>query len=190
MDIKEMMAAKTSARVDTPIQLDGAAAQRIDSLREEIREAHKADLRENRNALAPGLRDELREMVEQAKGTQVIFTFESIGRLAWDAMVVAHPARAEDKKIEKEAAWNLDTFPPALIAASCVEPEMTLEEATEIWEDPDWSGNELTRLFSTAWMVNQETPSIPFDRLGIELMQIIEPKSDGVLNEESPEASI
>ncbi len=189
MDISEIMSAKSAAVVECVIQLDGEASQRIDTLREEIRLAERQDMRENRNPVAPGLKDKLREMVDAAKKSQAVFVFKSIGRVEWDNLVITHPPTEENKEIEKTAAWNLDTFPPALIALSCQDPVMTLEQATALWENDDWSGNELTRLFSTAWAVNQEQPSIPFDRLGIELMETTEPNSDGAVTEESLEAS-
>jgi hypothetical protein len=46
--------------------------------------------------------------------------------------------------------WNSDTFPPALIAEAIVEPDLTLEQVQEIYDDPDWSAAELGALLTTA----------------------------------------
>ena len=189
MDIKDVMAKKTASRIETSIQLDGGIAQEIENLREEIRNAERGDIRLNRNPVAPGLKKQLGELVEKARDTEVTFIFQAIGRVAWDKMVTDYPPTDEDKELEKDAAWDLNRFPPAIIQAACIDPKMTAEEVQEIWDSTDWSQTELTKLFAAAWQANQETPNIPFDRLGIELMPPTEPKSVGAEIVESPEAS-
>lgn len=85
------------------------------------------------------------------------FVFRSIGRVPYDDLVNAHPPTDEQQEIARkeggadvDLSWNAETFPPALLAASIVEPKMTPEEIQEIWDSPDWGGNELLDLFNTA----------------------------------------
>lgn len=80
----------------------------------------------------------------------VSMTFRSIGRKAYDGLVSEHPPTDEQKDLDY--TYNPETFSPALIAAACVEPRMTLEEATEIFDT--WNGPEVTELFFTAVEVN------------------------------------
>lgn len=89
----------------------------------------------------------------------VTMRFRSIGRKAYDALLDAHPPRDEDKKAADEQGvaagtinWNTETFPQALIAASCVEPQMTAEDIAEIYDS--WNTAELAPLFYTALAVN------------------------------------
>ena len=95
-----------------------------------------------------------RARVEEAKAAldevTVVMTFRSVGRKAYDDLVMAHPPTDEQK--EMDYSYNPETFTPAIIAASCVEPDLTLEEATAIFDE--WNGSEISQLFLTALEVN------------------------------------
>jgi hypothetical protein len=88
------------------------------------------------------------------------FTFRSIGRAAFDALVDAHPptpaqrAKAKSFGVNGEMQWNMDTFPPALVAACLVEPKLSAEEMLAIWRDDSWNQVELNDLFLAAVNVN------------------------------------
>lgn len=94
------------------------------------------------------------------------FTFKSIGRRAYEELMLDHaPTKdqiAEAKKTAGggEPAFNTDTFPPALIFASCIDPMLTEEDVKEIWEGDSWSQNETTTLFVTALDANNTRRSI------------------------------
>ncbi len=83
--------------------------------------------------------------------------FRSIGRKKYEALVDAHPPTDQDN-IEsmaengQPAPYNGDTFGPALVAASAVEPEITLEEARGFWDD--WNPSEVIDLFTGALICN------------------------------------
>lgn len=87
----------------------------------------------------------------------VTLRFRSIGRKNYDRLVADHPPT--DKQVEEHQAqfgqpapYNADTFPPALIAASCIEPKLTLTEVEQLFDE--WNAAELTELFATAVAVN------------------------------------
>lgn len=62
--------------------------------------------------------------------------FESIGRRAWKRMVADHPPTDESE--DKLAGYNIETFLPQALAASCASPGLTLEQADWIMADlPD-----------------------------------------------------
>jgi hypothetical protein len=89
----------------------------------------------------------------------VKITFRGIGRKAYDDLVADHPATLEQlsdakKKGHDDLQFNLETFPPAIVAASSKEPKMTLEEVQAIWNSEDWNQVELGELFTAAMMVN------------------------------------
>ena len=101
-------------------------------------------------------------MKPQMEEATVEFKFRSLSRKAYDALQSAHlptPTQLEEAKKEGGGtpSVNPDTFPPALIAASCVEPEMTADDAKALWEDDEnWSQGELTMLYENAIAVNQQ----------------------------------
>lgn len=87
------------------------------------------------------------------------FTLKSIGRAAYDALVDAHqPTGAQRAKAKSlgigELAWNHETFPPALVAACLVEPQLSEEEVASLWRDDSWNQAELQALLQAAIEVN------------------------------------
>ena len=49
-----------------------------------------------------------------------------------------------------------------IIAASGVDPEWTLEEAQQIWDDPDWGNGEVTHIYNTAMAANRTVRDVLF----------------------------
>jgi hypothetical protein len=54
----------------------------------------------------------------------------------------------QDKK--QGYGYNPDKFGPAIVAATCIEPEMTVEDAKEIWKSDDWNRGERMQLLMAA----------------------------------------
>jgi hypothetical protein len=59
---------------------------------------------------------------------KVEFRFQSIGHRAWADLMAAHPPTKEQLKAFNRIDHNPETFPLAAIAASCVEPAMTVDD--------------------------------------------------------------
>lgn len=92
--------------------------------------------------------DDLRHKPRRSKEVEVPFgddvvtvTVHSINTRAYDDLVGEHPPSKKDK--EQGAAWNVDTFAPALIARCTSQPALTEEDAKALWESDDWSRGEL-----------------------------------------------
>lgn len=169
----DIKARKTSTRRTVKVVMDGEVVSRIDALKDRIKAEERIDRRENRDPVAPGLKRELDALYDQARASEVTFTFRSVGRARFDKLVAEHPATAEQRKQVKEMTaergmpfdppkWNLDTFPPAIVAASAVDPELTLAEAQELWTDENWSPAELLKIFECALSCYWEVEEIPF----------------------------
>ena len=94
------------------------------------------------------------------KEHEVELTFQAIGALEYDKLVSKHPPTS-DQRVDG-ASFNIDTFAPALIAKSSVEPEMTEKDAKEIWQSPEWSRGDLMVLFRHAVELNNKGMDIPF----------------------------
>lgn len=106
--------------------------------------------------------------LDEEAGTTATFKFASIGRVGWEKVLDDHQASDEQQaeyrqeQLDRDVPllmvgalrWNRETFPPALIAASCVDPEMTVAQAQALWDDPAWSAVECRKLFDGAKVAN------------------------------------
>jgi len=104
------------------------------------------------------LTDDAGEQVEMT------LTYQALGGQEYDKLVAKHPPTAEQRV--EGGSFNIDTFGPALIAKSCVDPEMSEADAKEIWESPEWSRGDLMVLFRKAVELNNKGVDIPFSVSG------------------------
>lgn len=161
MTIAEIKAKKRPNTVFVTIQLDGELASEISRLKDAYSVAVDFDKRHNVPDTAPKILAQIEELIEQSRDTEVTFVFKAMGRVAYDALV-SDPMHSPTPEQAKEGAqFNADTFPAALVSSSCIDPEMTYEDALEIFEDSSWNGAELQKLFFGALTVNTELSEIP-----------------------------
>lgn len=100
--------------------------------------------------------------------SSVVMLFRCIGRKAYDDLLEAHPPTDDQVKEFQDdnpnrdgtpntrgrPPYNIETFPAALVAASCVEPEMTYEQVCEIFDE--WNSTEVSELWVAALEVNTQ----------------------------------
>jgi hypothetical protein len=98
---------------------------------------------------------------EDGEQVEVTMKYQAIGMREYDKLVSKHPPKAEQRM--EGASFDIDTFAPALIAAVCVEPELTEADAKEIWNSPAWSRGDLMVLFRNAVELNNRGLDIPFN---------------------------
>lgn len=79
------------------------------------------------------------------EGESVELKFAAISAHELDKLRAEHPPTVEQRA--QGFSVNQDTFQPALVAACLTEPEMTYEEAKEMWTSEHWSTGELNFLF-------------------------------------------
>lgn len=148
----------------TTICLDSDTALEIERLEEALDVAIAADEQNNRPPEAPALAAQILELQRVAKESEVEFVFRDIGRHAYDQLLQAHPPTSEQRQIAEDnggqVEWNIETFPPALLAASCVSPAWT----DRAWWTAKWSSwglgrcNRLLRVAVAAQVRVNETP--------------------------------
>lgn len=183
--IQDILKAKRANRLSVDIALDPTLKPRMQDLEKQIRQARRDDQRENRNPQAPGLVKQLEALEQEFRDSVVTFTFQDIGRSRFEALVETHPpTEAQLKKHGDQLSWNPDTIPAALIAATCVEPEITLEDAEQLVTD--WSTGDVQLLFNAALQVCLETASVPFSKTAIGEILSFEENSTIASSEESP----
>jgi hypothetical protein len=96
----------------------------------------------------------------KSSSTDFIVTLKAIGSKAYDDLIANHPPTNEQKR--EGQSYNAESFAPALIAACSVTPELTEDQANQIWTSNEWSRGELTQLFLGCVEVNSKGLDVPF----------------------------
>lgn len=97
---------------------------------------------------------QLKAVREQVKAAEVPFLLRYIGDRAYSDLLAKHPSEKDEELFDSE------TFPRALIAASCADPVMTEEEVTDLFEVIN--EGEIKKLFDAAWDVHHASDVVPF----------------------------
>lgn len=92
---------------------------------------------------------------DEVRETGLEFELQGIGRKRYELLLREHAPTDEQKAKEPNAAWNVDTFPPALLALTCTNVDMDEEGwRAEVFESDDWGTGELRMLLDAALEVN------------------------------------
>jgi hypothetical protein len=118
---------------------------------------HKADSKTLNKLL--GKKRRSKEITINVDGEELRLRFEAISAHDLDKLRAAHPATVTQKATGM--AVNRETFEPALFAACLVDPEMTDEQALEMWSSPHWSTGELGYMFEICSNLCLEGIDIP-----------------------------
>ena len=97
---------------------------------------------------------EIADVREQMAGRTHAFTFRALPAKAWSDLLAAHPDPG------KTRAFNVDTFPLALVAACCADPQMDAGQAGRLFDALNEGARSL--LFDAAWQVNTGAVPVPF----------------------------
>lgn len=102
-------------------------------------------------------------LTEQARANLIRFTFAALDPEVFDEIKGKHrPTETQLTAARKEKTsapqWNVDTFPPVLVAAACVKLEgpsgtadgLSIEGAQAIWKSRSYNEAERAELFNTA----------------------------------------
>jgi hypothetical protein len=148
-------------KVRATVCLDSDLVLEIERLEESLARETKLDETTNRAPLAPGIAERIIELREQAKAKEREFVFASIGRRAYSDLIRSHPAtEAQAEEAGARLAWNTDTFPPALLAASCVEPTDT---SLAWWQRKydQWGTGQVARLWQACLAAQGGVVEVP-----------------------------
>jgi hypothetical protein len=166
MTMAQIKKKKRGVTAEVTIQLDGEIATALSRLRARHAEAQAYDKDHNVPETAPAIQEEIDQLIEEARDTEVVFVFKSIGAQPYDDLLAEPENQPTEAQRKDGADFNPETFPAALIAAACVDPEISLEDAREMFVDPAWNPAELQRLFFGALEVNTEVADIPLSGTG------------------------
>ena len=102
------------------------------------------------------LAKEHEEVRELMRSSETPFRFRALPRTEHSALIAAHPGGPDEN-------WNLDTYPQALIAASSLNPKMTVEEVEELFDV--LNDDQRADLFLAANRANTSAVSVPSSRV-------------------------
>ena len=91
------------------------------------------DANENRDAVGPRLAQRLVEFEAEIEAAKRPFTFRAIGKRPWADLLADHPPTKDQLAASNgRIDHNPETFPIVAIAASCVDPKMTVAQVTRL----------------------------------------------------------
>lgn len=148
----------------------------VDEFRRLDRELTQARVREAADPRLAGAGSELRARLDDLKGqietATVVFKLRALAPKMWRDLVDKHPPRKlPDGSIhpdDRGPQVNNETFFPALIRASTVEPQLR-DETWAALLDPDQAllnVQQFLRLGRACWNLNKEEPDVPFSFAG------------------------
>lgn len=108
---------------------------------------------------APTLAAKIEGLEERIAEESVTIKLRGIGRNRFRQLMAAHPA----PEGQKGGAFDLDTFPVALVAACSLDPVMTEADARglgDLLTDGQWD-----QVFDAAWSACREADGVPFSAL-------------------------
>jgi hypothetical protein len=174
--LDDIIARKRPTELKVVIALTPEVGYRLAEAQQKVEGARRAQLLIKSDEAELSLAEaeaELEAVKEEVMEDCAEFVFHSIGRQAFEDLRDAHVPTPKQKDKAKKLAtqlglgtrggqigWNVETFPPALISACCVSPEMEFEEATELWNSEVFNEAETGQLFQAALQVNQSAGSV------------------------------
>jgi hypothetical protein len=182
-DIDEVLAGIKPAQRTVPVCIDGTLGELLDEAKAEWADAVEGSVAVGNPAVSAAL-DRIRDLEAQAESATVEFTVRNIGRKAWRKLITEHPPPADDLE-----GWRFDpeTFPVAALAASCVDPVMTLEQADLL--AAKLSDGQFQKLSAAVFDVNVGDDLIPKFAPALDATQRFEAISTTASPEGSPTAS-
>lgn len=160
---------------------------RIRAARDQVAQAVAFDRDHNTPDTAPALRAELEQLVADYESGKVTFTFRSLPHDAYMDLHAKHPPSDEDRSLGLD--YHSVDFPVALIAASCVDPEMNVAQVRDLASK--LAHGPFQALFEGCMAANLavEDESIPFSAAAIGAILDFAPSSTTAATEASPTAS-
>jgi len=128
---------------------------KIAAARQDQSKRDKLDLRER----LLGKTARTKTLTVNIDGDSLELKFQALSSKNLDELRSKHQPTAKQRV--EGLGVNVDTFNPALVAATLIQPELTYDEAVELFSAENWSAGELGQIFQTASDVCLEGMDIP-----------------------------
>ena len=160
MKASELLAAKTAATAKVPVLLDGTVlVARDEALKAQVVAERQAELSSDRTVQQAAL-----EAAEHVKVCDEAITeatewieLQALSRNDFNELRQAYPPTPED--VEAGLDVDVETFGPALLAASATKPKFTLKQAEKVFSV--WGESEVIQIFNACYALNREIRKIP-----------------------------
>lgn len=97
---------------------------------------------------------------DSGEEVDVELVFQAISGYQFDQLKSRCKPTQEDRK--QGLDYNADAFAPKLIAATCIDPPMSEDDAQDLWDSDDWNRGERMQLFMAAMEVCTSGLNVPF----------------------------
>lgn len=163
-DIDAIISGITPAQASTDLCLRGDLLSEADRLNEQLNEFEgwEPSSLSDVDPRTP-IRARLNELREEMRASTKTFEFQTLGDREGSDLMAAHPPTKDDKG-EDEGAWNAQTYPVALVAASAIRPTMTVKQAEKLFDKLNLA--QRSQLFMAAYRANNRQVDIPFFAAG------------------------
>jgi hypothetical protein len=179
--VSEILAGRKPRVKSIRLILDGTAENELERVRTELSNAKRLDKEAegmetlSSASLVPDAEERYKEIEAGILEGAVVFTFKAVGRKTLETIRAEHPPTEDQWEIYRERSkanplvqpptFDPDGIAPQLIQAALVDPELSLEEATQLWDE--LSDGEAAQIYDAAWEVSMEAASIPLSATGI-----------------------
>lgn len=99
-----------------------------------LQQALVEDARENRDSIGPGIAKQIESLEAEMDAHRRPFTFRAVGKRRWADLMAQHPPTKEQRKENPRLDHDPSLFPVVAIAASCIDPVLTIEQVN-MFED-------------------------------------------------------
>lgn len=137
-DITEILGQVVRAQRTVPICVRGDLVEKARELHEEYAAALLYDAEHNEPDTAPEVAARIEAAQAEADDATVTFTVGAVPSNVWRRLVAEHPPADDDLDGWR---WNLETFPPAALAAACLDPvmdEVQADALADALSDAQW----------------------------------------------------
>lgn len=154
-DITDILKRARPRERSVTLCLAGDEAAEVERLERQLAELSDTWAPESLGAKNPAetLARKIKAVRERMRKSETEFRFRALGEKIWSDLLAAHPGG-------KGQSFDPDTFPKALISAAAIEPAMTPDQVTELFEVLNQGQRD--ELWQAAFEVNTEATSIPF----------------------------
>lgn len=154
-DITEILKRARPRERSVTLCLAGDEAAEVERLERQLAELSDTWQPDSLGAKDPSeaLAKRIKAARDRMRKSEAEFRFRALGEKTWSDLLAAHPGG-------KGQSFDPDTFPKALISAAAIEPAMTPDQVTELFEV--LNEGQRQDLWQAAFEVNTEATSIPF----------------------------
>lgn len=156
-DINDILKRAKQRETTVQIYLAGDVLATIERLERQLSDAN-ADAWKSSSLADTDPTEKLARQIAAARkklqDSAVEFRFRAMPAKAWSDLVAQHPP------VKADDLFNAETFAPALISVACIDPVMTVEQVTELFDVINQA--QRNTLFDAAFQANTEGTDVPF----------------------------